>query len=677
MDVKKLLLLGVILFSIRMARAQSCSTLGQTPVTAFPVCGTSVFKQDNVPICTNSTVPLDCHDGAQYADKNPFWYKFTCFAGGTLGFLITPNTSSDDYDWQLFDVTGHNPSEVYANASLFVSGNWSSNPAGTGTTANGNGDINCAGPTYSNKNVMPVLMVGHQYLLLVSHFTNSQSGYSLSFGGGTASITDSVPPNLKSIRPICDGSRIELVLNKKMKCSSLAADGSDFILSPAVAKVVGASGNSCSSGFDMDTLTLTLDGPLTPGNYTISADTGTDKNILVDNCDNQVPVGASLPFQLVAPQPTPLDSITPPSCAPTSLQLVFKKKILCSSIAANGTDFRVTGPSTVLVTGATGECDAGGESYTILLQLASPIVTGGNYQVAIAAGADGNTVIDECGLSTPMGQTVSFNMKDTASAVFNDQLLYGCRNDTIVVDYVPKNGIDQWQWVFDGGDTSRVPSPPMHIYSVITDTSTISHVTIQLTVSNGLCSDTVSMVIPLDNMINATFEAPNILCPKDAAIFKNNSTGGTINSYTWDFGDGTGSNDSLPPDHLFPIIGMEKKYGVMLIVGNNKGCYDTAVQQIDVLKSCYIAVPTAFTPNGDGLNDYLYPLNAFKADNMKFRVYNRFGQLVFETSDWTKKWDGTINGNPQPSGTFVWYLQYTDRDSGKKIFQKGTSILIR
>jgi hypothetical protein len=51
-------------------------------------------------------------------------------------------------------------------------------------------------------------------------------------------------------------------------------------------------------------------------------------------------------------------------------------------------------------------------------------------------------------------------------------------------------------------------------------------------------------------------------------------------------------------------------------VQNSYNCADTAYKIFTVLASCYIAVPTAFTPNGDGLNDYLYPLNAFKADNL-------------------------------------------------------------
>jgi hypothetical protein len=63
--------------------------------------------------------------------------------------------------------------------------------------------------------------------------------------------------------------------------------------------------------------------------------------------------------------------------------------------------------------------------------------------------------------------------------------------------------------------------------------------------------------------------------------------------------------------------------------------------------------------------------------DLQFRVYNREGQMVFETTDWTKKWDGTVGGHPEPAGTFVWVLSYIDGETGKRIFQKGTSILIR
>src|ERR1700754_349142 len=102
------------------AKGQGCS-LGQTPPTAFPVCGTAVFKQATVPACAGNTIPVPGCGNAVYADINAYYYKFTCFTSGTLGFLIKPNTGSDDYDWQIFDVTGHDPNQIYSDASLFVS----------------------------------------------------------------------------------------------------------------------------------------------------------------------------------------------------------------------------------------------------------------------------------------------------------------------------------------------------------------------------------------------------------------------------------------------------------------------------------------------------------------------------------------------------------------------------
>jgi gliding motility-associated-like protein len=87
-------------------------------------------------------------------------------------------------------------------------------------------------------------------------------------------------------------------------------------------------------------------------------------------------------------------------------------------------------------------------------------------------------------------------------------------------------------------------------------------------------------------------------------------------------------------------------------------------------------VPTGFTPNGDGLNDYLYPLNAYEATDLTFSIYNQYGQRIYLTRDWTHKWDGSFNGHPQPTGVYVWMLQYKDL-TGKTLFFKGTTVLMR
>jgi len=678
MRFRQLLILLIVLTAATLetrGQINGCSTLGQTPSTAFPVCGISTFKQESVPACKGARIPVPCTDNAQYSDINPFWYKFTCYISGTLGFLITPNTSTDDYDWQIFDVTGRDPNDVYTDHSLFVSGNWSSNPDTTGTRSNNNGSINCAGPAYPNTNSMPSLIQGHDYLLLVSHFTNdNQSGYSLVFSGGTGSITDPLIPAQKSATPVCFGGTIKVALNKKMKCSSLAADGSDFTITPLPAgvSITGATANSCSSGFDLDSVQLTLNGSLIVGNtYTVAAAMGSDGNTLQDYCNNQIPVGQSVTFTLVAPLPTPMDSMVPIGCAPNQLQLVFKKGILCSSVAADGSDFSVTGPVPVTVSGVSMSCDPSGYSNIIKVNLSAPIQTAGTFRITLKMGSDGNTFYDACGLPTPTS-SLSFITSDTVSAeAFKTSIIGGCRIDTVDITYPSEDGVNQWLWVFDNTDTSRAQNPPRHIYP-----ASGTHPLLVI-VSNGVCSDTLKTSIVLNNEVKAAFEAPNIICPRDYAQYKNNSTG-AIDYWDWDLGDGTTSNLQTPADHLYPITGVETNYAVRLIVVNSTiGCQDTAYQKIDVLKSCYIAVPTAFTPNGDGLNDYLYPLNAFKADNLVFQVFNRQGQMVFQSHSWTDRWDGRVNGNDAPAGTYVWFLQYIDRDSKKPFLRKGTSILIR
>lgn len=288
---KAFLLLITTLLVSSITIAQVCSNLGQTPATAFPVCGTAIFQQASVPACVNNVIPTNCpNDGNVYQDLNPYWYKFTCFKSGTLGFLIEPNDKGDDYDWQLFDVTGRNPSDVYSDKNIIVSYNWSGEHGNTGASTAGKSLFVCGTipnapyrPLFSS---MPQLLEGHQYLLLISHFLgDQQSGYKLSFGGGTASITDEVDPLLKDAAPNCDATQIRVKLNKKMKCASLAADGSDFTVTPGNSTVIGAVAPGCSGSFDMDSVILTLSAPLPPGSYTVTAVNGSDGNTIKDNCD--------------------------------------------------------------------------------------------------------------------------------------------------------------------------------------------------------------------------------------------------------------------------------------------------------------------------------------------------------------------------------------------------------
>jgi gliding motility-associated-like protein len=93
--------------------------------------------------------------------------------------------------------------------------------------------------------------------------------------------------------------------------------------------------------------------------------------------------------------------------------------------------------------------------------------------------------------------------------------------------------------------------------------------------------------------------------------------------------------------------------------------------------ACKFYVPNAFTPNNDGKNDIFQPKYECVFDNYDLRIFNRWGQLVFDSRQATTGWDGTKNGQPQPTGTYVWELSYRDSLTGKTEIKKGSLVLIR
>lgn len=676
--LKKIIIIFLFCFIHKQGWSQVCSTLGQTPGTAFPVCGTDTFYQSTVPNCGGNLFPDICK-GDGLSDMNPFYYTFTCFSAGTLGFLITPLDLGDDYDWQIFDITGKNPTDIFTNSSLNVAYNWSGRTGLTGTSSAGTSLFNCGGNAYSPFSSMPSLVQGHKYLLMISHFTTfkpGDTGYKLSFSGGTASITDTTRPAITGGLAVCDGQKMVVFLSKKMKCNSLAANGSDFVLSPPVANVISAVGNNCAAGFDLDTVYVSLDKPLPPGKYTIKAKVGTDGNTILDNCANGIVTGDSANVTIYPVIPTLMDSAQYVKCSPTKIFLYFKKPIYCNSIATDGSDFDLSGPASIKIAKAIPlNCSMNpiiGATFTtgIELDLAAPLFAVGTYVLKLIKGTDGNTLIDECDLPIAANSTLPIDVYQSVSASFNLNINYGCKIDTVSFTYNNLYGVTQWQWLFDSTIKSSSQNNKLTYKFFGTKYAT-------LFVTNGFCSDSssISYTLPTPNL-KAAISSTDKVCPNDTIVFKDASIGSAI-AWNWDFSNGQYSNLQNPPAQHYPSFTTEREYPIKLSVTDSSGCVDITYKLITLIPNCYIAVASAFTPNGDGLNDYLYPLNAYKAINLTFKVYNRWGQLIFQTNDWTRKWDGKFNGTEQPSGTYVWTLDYTDVSTNKAVSLKGTTVLIR
>ena len=170
----------------------------------------------------------------------------------------------------------------------------------------------------------------------------------------------------------------------------------------------------------------------------------------------------------------------------------------------------------------------------------------------------------------------------------------------------------------------------------------------------------------------------NAFAGKDTAVVitqkvQLHASGGV--SYLWTPSTSLNRNDIQDPVAVYDGSFDSIRYKV--VVTNQVGCSDSAYVTVKVFKtSPKVFVPTAFTPNGDGKNDYVRPITAGISRFEYFRIYNRWGQLVYSSTDTERGWDGRIGGKEQPTGTFVWLVKAIDF-TGKAFFDKGTITLIK
>jgi gliding motility-associated-like protein len=152
-----------------------------------------------------------------------------------------------------------------------------------------------------------------------------------------------------------------------------------------------------------------------------------------------------------------------------------------------------------------------------------------------------------------------------------------------------------------------------------------------------------------------------------------NATGGV--SYQWS--PGTALSSTTIPDPRAVYNGEFDSIRYHLVVADAIGCTDDASVLVKIFRTNpQVFVPTAFTPNGDGKNEIVAPIAVGLSRLDYFRIYNRWGQLVFETTINGKGWDGKIAGKEQGNATYVWIVKGTDY-TGKVVFEKGTVTLIR
>ncbi len=227
----------------------------------------------------------------------------------------------------------------------------------------------------------------------------------------------------------------------------------------------------------------------------------------------------------------------------------------------------------------------------------------------------------------------------------------------------------QFFWDFGDGITSTDVNPE-HTY---TDTGTF---TISLLVIDpGTCNirDSTTRTIQVHSRPAAAFSTrpvpPEYNVP---TVFVNNSSGAI--HYTYYFGDGDSamenSTDTLV--HQYQETG---SYNACLVAFNQYECADTVCHEVDVLINPLLDVPNAFTPGRFGQNSTIM-VKGFGIESMNWKIYNRWGQVVFQSSSPYYGWDGTFKGIPQPMDVYTYTLEATF-SNGTKTTRKGDITLIR
>ena len=224
-----------------------------------------------------------------------------------------------------------------------------------------------------------------------------------------------------------------------------------------------------------------------------------------------------------------------------------------------------------------------------------------------------------------------------------------------------------FSWHFGDGGTSS-DFAPIHVFT----SSGMFDVRLVM-VDTGVCEahDTAFTAVEVYPRAEADFGFdPLVALENEPLIFQNSSTNDI--AWHWDFGDGTTST-LRDPTHTYDQAGI---YEICMTAFSDHSCNDFVCKTVQVYEPRELFIPTAFTPNNDGVNDhYFHYAKGYTSANL--RIFNRWGLLVFETDDLNVGWDGKWNGVDQDIAAFAYILTITFAITGETEVHTGNVTLLR
>jgi gliding motility-associated-like protein len=273
----------------------------------------------------------------------------------------------------------------------------------------------------------------------------------------------------------------------------------------------------------------------------------------------------------------------------------------------------------------------------------------GDYSVLVTDDNDCQVAMD-----------VTINEDPLPAVAFTADELSGCEPLTVVFTNTGESGIS-CDWTFGDGTTASSCGTISHEF----ETAGSYSVTLTVTDADGCVgTDTYTDYITVFEQPVASFYfSPATVSTIDTEVkFTNQSTG--ADGYDWTFGD-EGSSSLEEPSYTFPEI--EGDYPVRLIASTVNGCADTLEQIVRINQQQLIFAPNVITPDGDSFNEVFLPyFTGIDIYDYHLTIFNRWGEIVFESYDPSKGWNGTYGGEVVPDGVYIWQISTADIATDEK-----------
>lgn len=672
-----LLFIASLLFTL-FANAQPTGT---TCIDSNPFCTGSTYNFPNNPNNPGpNNSPSGPNYGCLYSQPKPIWYHMQIDTGGDLKITMKqttgPNGSGSTLD---LDFAMWGPFSDLATGCQQVMNGQAPLQCSYSASATENIGLGTSGGYSGGQSTPPPAQAGEYYIILLTNYSQSSGYIDFNQTGGAATTNCNIvtPCPLTSTisypAQLCNtDTNIPVVQTGDL--------GGTFTSTPP-----GLSLNPTTGAINPSTSTV-------GGPYTVTYE-------LIEDVDCFVTSSAVL--NVISGGAPTFDQVAP-ICAGETFTLPVISTNGITGAWSPAIDLTTT--TTYTFTPDPNQCGATPVNMTVVVNPIPNVSAGQDSTVCenstfvfLGSGADSyvwdNGVTNGVPFTTSGVAPITYTVIGTtvAGCTNTDQMTLSITPLPIVsftpdkvtgclpleVNFLDDNlTTDTYLWTFGNGQTSTTGPLGTTTYNA----PGCFDVTLKKTTPNGCTNEiTYASLVCLNPQPISEFIAnPKVLSALESySQMTNISSGATM--YEWNFGDGSPINTQFAPGHEFPTT-VAGSYEISLVAISEEGCRDTSKVIIEVLDELVYYVPNSFTPDGDEFNPTFKPIftSGFEPLSYRLSVYNRWGELVFESLDHNFGWDGTYSGSEGhvQVGSYTWKIEFkTTLSDARKVIMGHVTLL--